>query len=805
MTTRPIRNGVINLKILAIAVVILGYSVIKSTLTYAIAYADGEDPIPQYIGQVNSTNLIAVASDVVTLYGPRQTGYFSPFIDANCHLGTTVYPKNNVEMSTDYVKGLFEAMGYSPASITMEEVPGGNGHNVYVTKVGSTYPNVYIEFGAHIDTIGGTPGGNDNASGVTAVVELARVLKDYPNRYSMRFALWVAEEYAEPRGAFYGSTYHLQQALARGEIINAGLNFESVGWPDPEDPTGQMNEITYNNAESERIADLFNQVRMDYGIAIGFRKLQGTSSSDEISYWNQGKTAVGSWGGFSTYRPNYHECDDTVSNINFTNVLRIAQQNLAVGLKLDAEILGATPTPAFTPTPTTPGSISIGETNILSTDDYGNGNLLLAQQVNLPQNATLQSLSFYVTIPAGRLRLGIYNDSGGKPQTLKAQTAEFTPVIGWNTQAVLSPIYLTAGTYWLAYLPESNNLHFRAALNGSGCYYSYTFGALPATFSSSPQCGSFHWSFYATLLMGATPTNTPTSTATYTPLPTATNTPTATYTPLQTATNTPTATYTPLQTATNTPTATYTPLQTATNTPTATYTPLQTATNTPTATATTTSTSTSTPVPEVIFADGFESGNLSAWSSSRTGGGDLSASTAAALVGSYGMQAVINDNTSIYVTDERPSTESRYRARFYFDPNSITMTSGNAHYIFYGYSGTSTVVLRVEFRYYAGSYQLRAALVNDSIYWTTSIWFTISDAAHSIELDWGAATAAGANDGYSTFWIDGVQQASLTGVDNDTRRIDRIQLGAVSGIDSKTRGTYYFDAFESRRSSYIGP
>jgi hypothetical protein len=42
-------------------------------------------------------------------------------------------------------------------------------------------------------------------------------------------------------------------------------------------------------------------------------------------------------------------------------------------------------------------------------------------------------------------------------------------------------------------------------------------------------------------------------------------------------------------------------------------------------------------------------------------------------------------------------------------------------------------------------------------------------------------------------------------MDNDTRRIDRVRLGALTGIDTGTRGTYYFDAFESRRQNYIGP
>jgi hypothetical protein len=183
-------------------------------------------------------------------------------------------------------------------------------------------------------------------------------------------------------------------------------------------------------------------------------------------------------------------------------------------------------------------------------------------------------------------------------------------------------------------------------------------------------------------------------------------------------------------------------------------------------------------------------------------------SAGAALAGSSnGLQALINDVNSIYVTDETPNGERRYRARFYFDPNSISMASGDAHYIFYGASGPSTftTVLRVAFRFSSGSYQVRASLLDDGTTWTDSSWSTISDAPHAIEIDWRAATAAGANDGGLTLWIDGAQKANLTGIDNDTRRIDRARLGPVSGIDAGTSGTEYFDAFESRRQSFIGP
>jgi hypothetical protein len=202
---------------------------------------------------------------------------------------------------------------------------------------------------------------------------------------------------------------------------------------------------------------------------------------------------------------------------------------------------------------------------------------------------------------------------------------------------------------------------------------------------------------------------------------------------------------------------------------------------------------------DLIFKDSFESGDLSAWSSSKTGGGDLRVSAAAAQAGNRGLQAVIDDNNSIYVTDNKPSGEWLYQARFYFDPNSIKMAGGNSHTIFQGYNGTSTPVLRVEFRFRNGKYEMRTALRDDGSGWKNSKWVTVSDASHLIRLTWRAAQSAGANNGRLTLWIDGAQKSDLNGVDNDTRRIDRIRLGAVAGIDSGTRGIYYFDAFKSWR------
>lgn len=219
-----------NRHILVVSLLVIALLTLNATSTTNLVIAQA-DPIPGYLSQVSLTNLVNVATVLVEQYGPRHEDAFRPYVDAQCTpSSTTIYPKSNIEMSADYVKGVFEAMGYPPSAITMELVPQGAGHNVYVTKVGSTYPNVYIEFSAHMDSVADSPGGNDNASGSTAVIEIARVLKDYPSRYSMRFILWVGEEFSSQRGvAYFGSAYHVQQSLARGEQIKAGLVLDHIG------------------------------------------------------------------------------------------------------------------------------------------------------------------------------------------------------------------------------------------------------------------------------------------------------------------------------------------------------------------------------------------------------------------------------------------------------------------------------------------------------------------------------------------------------------------------------------------------
>jgi hypothetical protein len=157
----------------------------------------------------------------------------------------------------------------------------------------------------------------------------------------------------------------------------------------------------------------------------------------------------------------------------------------------------------------TTSTITIGDTNVESTGDSGNGNLLIAQEATLSEPATIESLSFYVTKASGNLILGLYDATGpnGGPGALKATTSGFAAKTGWNTASVTTPVLMQPGTYWIAYLPSSSSLDFvnNGGASGSFCYYSYTYGSLPSAFSTAPSCGTVNWSFYATLAPSTSP------------------------------------------------------------------------------------------------------------------------------------------------------------------------------------------------------------------------------------------------------------------------------------------------------------
>lgn len=94
--------------------------------------------------------------------------------------------------------------------------------------------------------------------------------------------------------------------------------------------------------------------------------------------------------------------------------------------------------------------------------------------------------------------------------------------------------------------------------------------------------------------------------------------------------------------------------------------------------------------------------------------------------------------------------------------------------------------------------------INDTGNWFEGGLVPIANEWQAVELEWKAATAPGANDGYARLYIDGVLASEIANINNDTQVIDDISFG-VEEIPSGASGTLYFDAFESRSGGTIGP
>ncbi|MEW6093469.1 MAG: LamG-like jellyroll fold domain-containing protein [Chloroflexota bacterium] len=199
-----------------------------------------------------------------------------------------------------------------------------------------------------------------------------------------------------------------------------------------------------------------------------------------------------------------------------------------------------------------------------------------------------------------------------------------------------------------------------------------------------------------------------------------------------------------------------------------------------------------------LFLDGFEIGDLTAWSASVTDSGDLSVITSRIYRGEFGLQAVIDDNNDIYVQDGTPSSEIQYRARFYLNPNSVSMASGDLLDIFTGYSG-ETGVFRIQMQKTNGVYQVRIGSRSDSGTWVDSAWYDLVAGWNAVEI----AYIPGHLTGQMSLWLGGELKQGFYNLDNESSKVDSIRLGA-QGVETGTRGTIYFDDFDSRRYSYIG-
>ncbi|UZH54286.1 M20/M25/M40 family metallo-hydrolase [Salinimicrobium tongyeongense] len=145
-----------------------------------------------------------------------------------------------IEKAARYIEKVFKEQGVEPFFETYRdsfEVKGKTGYNL-VGLVEGTDPqlkNEYLVVGAHYDHVGhGKPfeddtianGANDNASGTTAVLELAKFFAENPPKRSMLFSLFSAEELG-----LVGAAELAKELKTEGVDLYTMFNIEMVGVP----------------------------------------------------------------------------------------------------------------------------------------------------------------------------------------------------------------------------------------------------------------------------------------------------------------------------------------------------------------------------------------------------------------------------------------------------------------------------------------------------------------------------------------------------------------------------------------------
>jgi len=131
--------------------------------------------------------------------------------------------------AADYIEQTFRRCGYEVRR-QLFQARGVTCANLEIERVGTQPERPLLLIGAHYDTVPGSPGADDNASGVAALLEIARSLPVAPLRSTVRCVAFVNEEAPFFASLEMGSRVYAQAARARGEEIAFAASLEMLGY-----------------------------------------------------------------------------------------------------------------------------------------------------------------------------------------------------------------------------------------------------------------------------------------------------------------------------------------------------------------------------------------------------------------------------------------------------------------------------------------------------------------------------------------------------------------------------------------------
>ncbi len=244
--------------------------------------------------------------------------------------------------TADYIHDTFKELGYMP-DIQAYQSDGRTVKNLVAELVGTSVPWEIVVVGAHYDSVLGSPGANDNGSGVAAMLELARLLKDRKPGRTVRFVAFVNEEPPFYYTEEMGSRVYATRARERGERITAMLSLETIGYYS-DAPGSQHYPFPFSFFYPD-IANFIGFVgnlssrSLVHGALDAFRRhtafpsegvaapgwITGIGWSDHWSFWRVGYPAIMITDTALFRYAHYHSPTDTPDKIDYARTARVVK------------------------------------------------------------------------------------------------------------------------------------------------------------------------------------------------------------------------------------------------------------------------------------------------------------------------------------------------------------------------------------------------------------------------------------------------------------------------------------------------
>jgi len=243
-----------------------------------------------------------------------------------------------------YIRSHFQHAGFAGVDEVLEE-EGIVCRNLETRTLPdhSSLPLVIV--GAHYDTVPGSPGADDNASAVAALLELASFLHPYlqqaPDQLRARLQLiaYDLDEYG-----LVGSWWHARELKRRGEALRGMVSLEMLGYADRRPHSQQLPPIlqgrypdtadfigVVGNQDSLALVETVTAAMQTVaGLPVQSLAVPGdgrliseTRLSDHSSFWDQGYPALMITDTSFFRNPHYHQASDTPDTLDYPFLARV--------------------------------------------------------------------------------------------------------------------------------------------------------------------------------------------------------------------------------------------------------------------------------------------------------------------------------------------------------------------------------------------------------------------------------------------------------------------------------------------------